>query len=95
MLKALRSLQFEQEERKYKFDDKGDINLGYDVLMWRSESGNIHVPNVVAEYHPVNSSFTYTSQSNRGQLMDLRVGHHTLTQTQTTSLCPKNSDSQP
>ncbi|KAM4632842.1 G-protein coupled receptor family C group 6 member A [Polymixia lowei] len=68
VLKALKLHQFMLREKNYKFDDKGDINLGYDVTLWRSEKGIVHVHDVMAEYHPLNNSFTYTSHSSKQAL---------------------------
>lgn len=68
--------EFKLRGKSYKFDSRGDINLGYDVTMWRSDGGNIHVHDVVAEYHPHNSSFTHTNLSTTQHLQDLKVGPH-------------------
>ncbi|XP_041728805.2 G-protein coupled receptor family C group 6 member A-like [Coregonus clupeaformis] len=62
VLQALRGSRFELEGKSYMFDQKGDINLGYDVTVWRSVRGVINVSDVVAEYHPINNSFSYTSR---------------------------------
>uniref|UniRef100_A0A4W5QMS6 G-protein coupled receptor family C group 6 member A n=1 Tax=Hucho hucho TaxID=62062 RepID=A0A4W5QMS6_9TELE len=71
VLGALKNNCFELENKSYKFDQKGDINLGYDVTVWRTDRGAINVNDVVAEYHPINSSFSYTS-GNTKTLTDLR-----------------------
>ncbi|XP_041649880.1 G-protein coupled receptor family C group 6 member A [Cheilinus undulatus] len=63
VLKALWMEEFKLRGKSYKFDSKGDINLGYDVVMWQSDGGNVAVHNVVAEYHPHNNSFTHTNSS--------------------------------
>ncbi|XP_031729705.1 G-protein coupled receptor family C group 6 member A [Anarrhichthys ocellatus] len=72
VLKALWMEEFKLRKKSYKFDSRGDINLGYDVTMWRSDGGNIHVHNVVAEYHPHNNNFTRTNHSSTQQLQDLK-----------------------
>ncbi|KAK5862821.1 hypothetical protein PBY51_018180 [Eleginops maclovinus] len=68
VLKAMWMEEFKLRDESYKFDNNGDINLGYDVTMWRSDGGNINVDDVVAEYHPHNNSFTYTNHSTTQQL---------------------------
>lgn len=68
--------KFKLREKTYQFDSRGDINLGYDVTMWRSEGGKIHVHDVVAEYHPQNNNFTHTNHNTIQQLWDLKVGPH-------------------
>uniref|UniRef100_A0A8C8JB24 G-protein coupled receptor family C group 6 member A n=1 Tax=Oncorhynchus tshawytscha TaxID=74940 RepID=A0A8C8JB24_ONCTS len=60
VLGALKDSCFELEGKSYTFDQKGDINLGYDVTVWRSVRGVINVHDVAAEYHPNNNSFSYT-----------------------------------
>uniref|UniRef100_A0A673B609 G-protein coupled receptor family C group 6 member A n=1 Tax=Sphaeramia orbicularis TaxID=375764 RepID=A0A673B609_9TELE len=72
LLEELRTQEFEKEGKKYKFDKRGDINLGYNMTMWRSHEGNIHVHDVVAEYHPHNNSFSYTKHSSTMQLKELQ-----------------------
>ncbi|XP_054483480.1 G-protein coupled receptor family C group 6 member A-like [Anoplopoma fimbria] len=72
VLKALWMQEFKLRKKSYKFDSRGDINLGYDVTMWRSDGGNIHVHNVVAEYHPHNNKFTHTNQSSNQQIQNLK-----------------------
>ncbi|XP_045557723.1 G-protein coupled receptor family C group 6 member A [Salmo salar] len=71
VLGALKDSCFELEGKSYCFDKKGDINMGYDVTLWRSVRGVINVHDVVAEYHPINNSFSYTN-GNTKNLTDLR-----------------------
>lgn len=83
MLKALRTEEFKLGEKKYRFDDNGDINLGYDIIMWRSE-GRDHVHDVVAEYNPLFNNITYMDQQAPGTrhlLEELEVGPHSHTVT--------------
>ncbi|XP_044062485.1 G-protein coupled receptor family C group 6 member A [Siniperca chuatsi] len=72
VLKALCMQEFKLREKSYRFDSRGDINLGYDVTMWRSGEGNIHVHDVVAEYHPHNNNFTHTNYSTTQQFKELK-----------------------
>ncbi|KAM6893379.1 G-protein coupled receptor family C group 6 member A [Xenentodon cancila] len=68
VLEALRREEFTLRGNTYKFDSNGDVNLGYDVTMWRSEGDLIHVNDVVTEYHPLNCSFTH-SKTRKLQLL--------------------------
>lgn len=43
----------------YNFDMNGDINLGYDVTMWRWNGKKIDGENIVAGFHPVFNNFTH------------------------------------
>ncbi|XP_067458642.1 G-protein coupled receptor family C group 6 member A [Thunnus thynnus] len=72
VLQALWKQEFNLGGKNYTFDDRGDINLGYDVTMWRSHEGNIHVHDVVAEYHLDKKNFTYTNHNTSEQLLVLR-----------------------
>ena len=76
MLRSLWMQEFKLRKKSYKFDSRGDINLGYDVTLWRSDGGNIHVHDVVAEYHLHTNSFTVTNYSTNQQFWDLKVGPH-------------------
>ncbi|KAM9425778.1 G-protein coupled receptor family C group 6 member A [Pholidichthys leucotaenia] len=71
VLKTLRKQEFKLREKSYKFDSRGDINLGYDVTMWKSEEGNI-ISDTVAEYYQHNNSFTYTNHSTTLQFFDFQ-----------------------
>uniref|UniRef100_A0A668A7N3 G-protein coupled receptor family C group 6 member A n=1 Tax=Myripristis murdjan TaxID=586833 RepID=A0A668A7N3_9TELE len=72
VLNTMRIRGFKHREQTYKFDKKGDINLGYDVTLWRAERGTTDVHDVVAEYHPLNNSITYSNHSSSTQLPDLK-----------------------
>ncbi|XP_068425904.1 G-protein coupled receptor family C group 6 member A [Clinocottus analis] len=72
VLKALWMQEFKFRKHSYKFDSRGDINLGYDVTMWRSDGGNINVRDVVAEYHPHSNNLTHTNHSSTQQFWDLK-----------------------
>ncbi|KAM3873580.1 G-protein coupled receptor family C group 6 member A-like [Diretmus argenteus] len=72
VLRALMMQPFWHNEKKYKFDDKGDLNLGYDLSLWRTEKGIIHNEDVVAVYHINNNSLTYTDHKSTKQLLDLK-----------------------
>ncbi|CAB1334161.1 unnamed protein product [Coregonus sp. 'balchen'] len=71
VLEALRGSRFELEGKSYRFDPKGDINLGYDVTLWRSVRGVINISDIIAEYHPINNSFSYTSGHTK-EITDLK-----------------------
>lgn len=82
VLKALWMGEFSLREKSYQFDSSGDINLGYDIVMWRAEAEKIHVHDVVAEYHPLYDNITYMDQQKprtRQLLEDLKVGPRSVT----------------
>ncbi|XP_068180356.1 G-protein coupled receptor family C group 6 member A isoform X2 [Antennarius striatus] len=69
VLKALWMQEFKLRQHTYMFDSNGDINLGYDVNMWRSDGEKSLIHDVIAEYHPQSNNFTYSSPQS---LQDLR-----------------------
>lgn len=76
MLKTLRTQEFSLKGGRYKFDSNGDINLGYDVTMWRWDGKKVRVQDIVAEYHPLYNNFTHTKHSTAPNLQDLKVSFH-------------------
>lgn len=73
MLKTLRMQEFSFNGENHKFDMNGDINLGYDVTMWRWDGKKFDSENIVAGYHPVFNNFTHYSAATH--LQDLKVSH--------------------
>lgn len=74
MLKALWIKDFILRNKSYAFDRNGDINLGYDVTMWRSDGDTkIYVQDIVAEFHIDINNFTYTNYSTTQQFLDVKV----------------------
>ncbi|KAJ3597447.1 hypothetical protein NHX12_000972 [Muraenolepis orangiensis] len=71
VLKALREQWFPIGGHNYSFDKNGDINLGYDITLWRTDRDRLYIHDIVAEYSPLNKSFLYTSHLARKQLTDL------------------------
>lgn len=74
VLEALWMEEFTLRGKSYKFDSNGDINQGYDVIMWSQNESHIHVHDVVAEYHLHNNSFTHTDHSSTRTFKGLQVG---------------------
>lgn len=73
--------EFQLRQKTYTFDSSGDINLGYDVVMWTPEGRQINVHGIVAEYNTLYSNITFKDHnvSTRQLLEDLKVGPHLLT----------------
>lgn len=82
VLKALWMQEFKLRHKSYKFDSSGDINMGYDLVMWTSEASEISVHHIIAEYHPRYSNITFVEQHNFSTMQlldDLKVGPHIVT----------------
>ncbi|KAM9797920.1 G-protein coupled receptor family C group 6 member A [Neosynchiropus ocellatus] len=72
VLSALKKQNFQLWGKSYSFDSSGDINLGYDVIMWQSSQGAVHVHDVVAEYDTSSKSFIHKNQTAPKLLQDLK-----------------------
>ncbi|XP_028986388.1 G-protein coupled receptor family C group 6 member A [Betta splendens] len=73
VLNALLMEDFTFQNKSYKFDSSGDINTGYDVILWRSDDNvSILVDDIVAEYHLSTNNFTYTNGSTSQRFLDLK-----------------------
>ncbi|XP_071335086.1 G-protein coupled receptor family C group 6 member A-like isoform X2 [Trachinotus anak] len=60
---ALREAIFHMDGKNYSFDRRGDLNSGYDVILWRQTSPNVvDVHNVVATYSIETKNLTFNSQ---------------------------------
>ncbi|XP_066558865.1 G-protein coupled receptor family C group 6 member A-like [Amia ocellicauda] len=71
LLISLKKTEFEQNGRSLRFDSNGDINLGYNVVVWKSFNGDIDVDNTVSEYDINNETFIFSSNAKKQEL-DLR-----------------------
>lgn len=76
VLKALWMEKFTLKGKTYKFDSSGDINLGYDVMKWRFNGKKTYAHDIVAEYHPLTSNFTYFSNNLTQEFLGLEVSIH-------------------
>lgn len=65
--RQLWNVTFEKEGVMYKFDENGDINLGYDILLWDEQESEGH--SKIAEYDPSSGNFTFTTKN----LTDFKV----------------------
>ena len=79
----MRNQRFPIGDKNYSFDKNGDINLDYDITLWRTEKGSIYIHDIVAEYSTLNHSFVYASHLARKQLTDLSVSKVTHTHSNT------------
>lgn len=61
LLPVLRTRSFELDGVSYEFNKDGDINLGYDISLWRTDGVNVETLNVVSHYQPSVSSLNTTT----------------------------------
>ncbi|XP_042247030.1 G-protein coupled receptor family C group 6 member A-like [Thunnus maccoyii] len=62
---ALKRATFHMDGRNYTFNERGDLNSGYEVILWRSQSTSVDVHYIVATYDIENKTFTFISPKTR------------------------------
>ncbi|XP_076016364.1 G-protein coupled receptor family C group 6 member A-like isoform X2 [Genypterus blacodes] len=70
-LGALQKATFDLEGQNYTFDNRGDLNTGYEIILWRQNQAMLDVQNVVAHYSIQNKNITFTSPSARQEFLNL------------------------
>ncbi|XP_062843282.1 G-protein coupled receptor family C group 6 member A [Trichomycterus rosablanca] len=56
LLQVLRNTSYQLDGISYRFDKNGDVDLGYDVSMWRKSNDRLETLNVVAQYNQNDAS---------------------------------------
>ncbi|XP_040921121.1 G-protein coupled receptor family C group 6 member A-like [Toxotes jaculatrix] len=60
---ALRNATFQLNERSYSFDSRGDVNSGYDVILWKEISPEeVDVHKIVAHFSIEDQNLTFASE---------------------------------
>ncbi|XP_036412308.1 G-protein coupled receptor family C group 6 member A [Colossoma macropomum] len=88
LLPELRNSTYEMDGTIYKFDENGDVNLGYQISLWSTTGQSVQTLNIVSMYHQQNSSLTTTNlklsvtskcsnSCNPGQFKKSAEGQHT------------------
>ncbi|XP_069462735.1 G-protein coupled receptor family C group 6 member A [Ambystoma mexicanum] len=71
LLEALKSVSFIDGKSQIKFDSKGDMNIGYDVLFWKEDdNGDVSI-DIVAEYNLEKDSFIFHERSKKLEFNEL------------------------
>ncbi|KAL3979873.1 glucuronosyltransferase [Sarotherodon galilaeus] len=74
--RALRKATFHMEEKSYSFDHHGDLNSGYDIILWKQTQNSLDVNNILAYYSIEHQSLTFTSQETQ-QALQSHIGNVT------------------
>ncbi|KAJ8409174.1 hypothetical protein AAFF_G00241950 [Aldrovandia affinis] len=72
LLSHLNESTIEQDGRTYKFDSNGDLNTGYDVILWKDKQRAVDVKDIAAHYSIQNFSFSFTSPAFREEFRRLQ-----------------------
>ncbi|KAL2082579.1 hypothetical protein ACEWY4_022397 [Coilia grayii] len=59
--KALRNASFKWEPngRQYRFDERGDLNTGYDLILWKQNGEHVDIHNIIANYSIQSSELSF------------------------------------
>ncbi|XP_076016360.1 G-protein coupled receptor family C group 6 member A-like [Genypterus blacodes] len=70
-LGALQKATFDLEGQNYTFDNRGDLNTGYEIVLWIQNQAMLDVQNVVAHYSTQDKKITFTSKSASEEFLNL------------------------
>ena len=59
--------------QNYAFNERGDLNSGYEVILWRNQSTSVDVRYIVATYDIENKTFTFISPKTRQDFQNVTV----------------------
>ncbi|XP_014350145.2 G-protein coupled receptor family C group 6 member A [Latimeria chalumnae] len=71
LLNAIKKVNFTDDGRSIYFQ-KGDSNLGYDVIIWKAVGGTIDPSNIVAEYNLEKQDFFFENEAKKQELKSLQ-----------------------
>ena len=77
LLEELKEIKFTDDEKEVYFDSYGDINTGYEVLLWKEIDGRMVITNM-AEYDLEKDDFIFADEQDKMEFMNLKVGGDTL-----------------
>ncbi|RVE56036.1 hypothetical protein OJAV_G00232280 [Oryzias javanicus] len=91
---ALRAANFSMDGKTYSFDEYGDVNSGYDVIVWKHQGSSIDMKNIIGYYDIKKQKLTFNSH-----VRDLRQNVKGV-KSRCSESCPhgtrrKREDSQP
>ncbi|XP_006879070.1 PREDICTED: G-protein coupled receptor family C group 6 member A isoform X1 [Elephantulus edwardii] len=71
LLDVLKNMTFTDENNSFHFDANGDLNIGYDVLLWKEINGHMTIT-MLAEYDLQNDVFIFTDQGTKNEFRNLK-----------------------
>nr|XP_025040428.1 G-protein coupled receptor family C group 6 member A isoform X3 [Pelodiscus sinensis] len=71
LLEKLKKVTFTDNEKEVHFDAKGDLNTGYDVLLWKEISGHMVITEV-AEYDLQKDDFIFKDEEKEMEFLNLK-----------------------
>ncbi|XP_004673858.1 PREDICTED: G-protein coupled receptor family C group 6 member A isoform X3 [Condylura cristata] len=71
LLDALKNVTFTDGGKSFHFDAHGDMNTGYDVVLWKEINGHMTITKI-AQYDLKNDVFIITDQETKNELRNLK-----------------------
>ncbi|XP_006839965.1 PREDICTED: G-protein coupled receptor family C group 6 member A isoform X3 [Chrysochloris asiatica] len=71
LLDVLKNMTFTDGKNSFHFDANGDLNIGYDVLLWKEINDHMTITKM-AEYDLQNDVFIFTSQEAKNEFKNLK-----------------------
>ncbi|XP_038252102.1 G-protein coupled receptor family C group 6 member A isoform X2 [Dermochelys coriacea] len=71
LLEELKKVTFTDNEKEVHFDAKGDLNMGYDVLLWKEISGHIVITEI-AEYDLQKDDFIFKDEEKEMEFLNFK-----------------------
>ncbi|XP_032635570.1 G-protein coupled receptor family C group 6 member A isoform X3 [Chelonoidis abingdonii] len=72
LLEELKKVTFNDNEKEVHFDAKGDLNTGYDVLLWKEISGRMVITEI-AEYDLQKDDFIFKDEEKEMEFLNLKT----------------------
>ncbi|XP_039389001.1 G-protein coupled receptor family C group 6 member A isoform X1 [Mauremys reevesii] len=72
LLEELKKVTFSDNEKEVHFDAKGDLNMGYDVLLWKEISGHMVITEI-AEYDLQEDDFIFKDEEKEMEFLNLKT----------------------
>lgn len=79
LLEELKKVIIIDDDKEIKFDSKGDLSSGYDVLLWKEVDGRMEIT-TMAEYDPENGYFIFEDEEKKKEFLDLKKVPSTCSQ---------------
>ncbi|XP_043398775.1 G-protein coupled receptor family C group 6 member A isoform X3 [Chelonia mydas] len=71
LLEELKKVTFTDNEKEVHFDAKGDLNMGYDVLLWKEISGHMVITEI-AEYDLQKDDFIFKDEEKEMEFLNFQ-----------------------
>lgn len=78
LLEELKKVVIIDDDKEVRFDSDGDMNISYDVLLWKEIDGQMEIT-TVAEYDAEKGGFIFEDEEKKKDFLSLKVTFNLLT----------------